>query len=367
MKRSKFAFICSGLLAAVLLTGCGILPAEEELPAKPVLKAAYTPNYETVLAVRSDVDTSSEQRVGYRPAGSVDLSFAIDGILYESHVRLGDVVREGQLLASYETEGIEQELAGYEQQLAQYQLQKTHLQENKTLALEKLKVQQDTVKAQLKDADETAAAQLKLQADSLATQRTAVKEQYDTQIQLVQDNITVLDLQIKATEKKLSQSQIVAPMDGMVSKMKYYDPGAAIEAETVLFTLDSLENGIFYCGELVFETGKVYEGTTVSGVRFEAEAYSETGESMTGYLRMRTEGVSLLNGASATIEIPGKIRSDVLHIKAAALHERNDGTCFVYVLENDRAVMRDVKTGDRFGIEVEIIDGLKEGDEVVVK
>ena len=58
-------------------------------------------------------------------------------------------------------------------------------------------------------------------------------------------------------------------------------------------------------------------------------------------------------------------KPDALHAPAGALFQR-DGTWQAFVIDGGRARLRTVKTGKSNGVETEILDGLHEGDRVVV-
>jgi HlyD family secretion protein len=58
-------------------------------------------------------------------------------------------------------------------------------------------------------------------------------------------------------------------------------------------------------------------------------------------------------------------KPDALHAPAGALFQR-DGTWQAFIVERGRARVRTVKTGRTNGVETEILDGLKEGDRLVV-
>jgi len=56
--------------------------------------------------------------------------------------------------------------------------------------------------------------------------------------------------------------------------------------------------------------------------------------------------------------------SDLLLAPASALFRRGDGWA-VFVAEAGRARLRDVKVGERNGLEAQVLDGLKAGEEVI--
>lgn len=57
--------------------------------------------------------------------------------------------------------------------------------------------------------------------------------------------------------------------------------------------------------------------------------------------------------------------ASILQVPASALFRRNDGWA-VFVADDGRARLRDVKPGQRSGLAVQILDGLKEGESVII-
>jgi HlyD family secretion protein len=58
-------------------------------------------------------------------------------------------------------------------------------------------------------------------------------------------------------------------------------------------------------------------------------------------------------------------KDDVLKVPAGALFPNNGGKA-VFVVENGKAVLRPVKIGQNNGLDAEVLDGLTEGETVVV-
>lgn len=71
-------------------------------------------------------------------------------------------------------------------------------------------------------------------------------------------------------------------------------------------------------------------------------------------------------GMFARVKINTDIREDVIAVKSEAVVEKN-GKLVLYVVENDKAVQREVTTGLDTGTYVEIVEGLNEGENVIIK
>ena len=69
-----FLFVC-----IFLLSGCGILPREEELPQAPVLEEAAIDEYVLTQVFRSDIEVGTNIRCTYIPSEQEKLSFSLGG------------------------------------------------------------------------------------------------------------------------------------------------------------------------------------------------------------------------------------------------------------------------------------------------
>jgi HlyD family secretion protein len=71
------------------------------------------------------------------------------------------------------------------------------------------------------------------------------------------------------------------------------------------------------------------------------------------------------DGYRVEVRIIVSSRENVLKVPTSSLF-RHEAEWAVYVVENDRAVRRLVKVGERNGLEAEIIGGLTEGERIIV-
>jgi len=118
------------------LSGCYFFPEEEKLLDPPVLKVEDV-TYSTYKAVKKTI-VNKAATTGYCVSkNQVNCSFKADGAIMTVHVRAGDTVKEGDLLAEYNTGDLEYTLR--EQQLKVQQAQNTYNSngsENSRLQLE---------------------------------------------------------------------------------------------------------------------------------------------------------------------------------------------------------------------------------------
>ena len=96
MKRRWIGFFCA---AALLLSGCGLMPKEEPLQQAPVIHTQVEESFEFAYVERGDVIKSTRINCTYMPARSETYKFGAGGeTLDEIFVQVGDAVKEGQLL-----------------------------------------------------------------------------------------------------------------------------------------------------------------------------------------------------------------------------------------------------------------------------
>ena len=81
---------------------------------------------------------------------------------------------------------------------------------------------------------------------------------------------------------------------------------------------------------------------------------------------VKNAGPELTSGMFGAVYVKNGTKEDVLLIPANALHSDKNGR-YVYLMDGDKRIRRDVTTGSVTDIEVEIKEGLQEGDVVYVK
>ncbi|MFL6061812.1 MAG: efflux RND transporter periplasmic adaptor subunit [Marmoricola sp.] len=71
-------------------------------------------------------------------------------------------------------------------------------------------------------------------------------------------------------------------------------------------------------------------------------------------------------GASATVEITVKQATDILAVPTAAVHTASDGTSYVNVVKNGKATRTDVKLGEVYGAQTQVLSGVEVGDVIEI-
>ena len=100
MKKRILGIIWIWIVTCMMtLTGCGLLPKEEELPMAPLLLEGETEDYVVSQVVRGDVVIQEQIRASYVPSSTEKLGFELgDEKISKVYVSVGDSIKAGDVL-----------------------------------------------------------------------------------------------------------------------------------------------------------------------------------------------------------------------------------------------------------------------------
>ena len=335
MKGYRLAALSAALLLTASLWGCSLFPEEEEALAPP-LTAPASVTYTTTTVERGTIIDSVTASGTLVSTTSYDLSFEKRaGYLSEITVKAGDHVTEGQLLARLDTDSLEKELK--KQQL---------VVERAQIALKAAKAAQG------------------------ATQDSIRLAEIDYQLQA---------LQLNELQDEISKQSIYAPADGVVSYLGKQSVGEYVAARsTMVRIVDPSSLQVECTGDKISDfqldqevvvtyNKKPYAGKVVvtpASAPFEMAAEGKT------YIRIEItdplpEDEELL-GKSVSVELIREKKEDVIVIPRNVV-SMYSGEAYVQVLENGVKKERIIETGIKNVTSIEVISGLEEGEEVIIK
>lgn len=323
-KLSFAAAVTAVCTMASCLSGCYFFPEEEKLLEPPVLKVEDV-TYSTYKAVKKTI-INKASATGYCVSKlQQNCTFTErDGKLRAIYVKAGDTVKKGDLVAEYDVGDLQYEIRTQE-----------------------LKVQkaENTYAASGAENDRL---QLEIEKNKLA--------QYQNEI---------------------NGSKLYAPCDGLVSFAERIKPGKEVAAYTVIATIIDPESIYikasvndekkFSKGQDVTITidGENYEGTVV---KTPVEAKEQGDDDITSiYVDFK--------GAMPSFTKVGLV-ADVSYIKEQAenavvipkyLVKTLSGQDYVQIFKDGQKTEMPVELGITNATEVQVISGVSEGDEVVVK
>lgn len=271
--------------------------------------------------------------------------------------RLGLLARQRRQDARQTLDLLEVRTAAAERELAR----------SETLAAEGLLNEIELQRAR----DELAMRKLELdQARSnldLVSDMTAFELQ-DAELRLQRQRLVVANV-----ERRVGELKIRAPFDGLLAAVEIEDHDAVVVGQAVVGVVDlgelELEVAVpeTYADDLSLGIGATVE---VDGRTYRGELVSISPEVRSGQVdgRVAFEGGAppglRQNQRLATRLILAE-RADALHVRRGPFFESLAGRG-AYVVEDGMAVRRDVVFGAASVTEVEVLEGLAEGDEIVV-
>ncbi len=351
--------------AAALLISAGCGAVEEDEPVVVIEQPGQEQSYEMVTAVLGDIVQTSQVRCTYRQLEDQEISFPVSGRIVEKvYVQEGDAVQKGDLLAELSDGSLDQDIARLEYNIARNQKLLEYADINNELAVSALYVNYLYYSGQ----SEADRKNLDQNIEARAKQLEYQKEDYEDAIEMDQ-----MELERLRTQK--SQSCIYAGMSGVVRKMKENLEGSTSAKDEVVMTIIDNSQCIFVAESPEYaEFFHEGESLPISLIAAQAGTYEvvpwnmqDWGDTQTFMVVDGVDTSALEVGVAGIVEVVVASRTNVLTIPVRAVKKADDKT-YVYVLNDDG--MREVKwieTGLYGTDTVEVVSGLEEGDEVIVR
>ena len=190
MKRRLIATVG----VALCLTGCGILPTEEEFDVAPVLKEYEGASFNKVTVTRGTLEKTEEISGKYK--GTVKEDIEPDGasVIKKIYVKKGDRVKAGDVVMQYELPGSEKTLKESNEKIEKTKLQITQARELMKLEVEKQK---------------------KIGGGS--KEIANARNQYEQQITALESSLELLKMDAKIAKEEIEEEQITASVNGVVT------------------------------------------------------------------------------------------------------------------------------------------------------
>lgn len=389
-KKSLFAIITA---AAALLSSCALLPVEETLPEIPVIREYEKTEITQAKVQRGDLILSSDVQCSFEILKQETLSFALGNVaIGQIYVKPGDSVKSGDLLISLEMGAIAEEIASIENKLSKLQLQKEQTIQKRDLEYKRMDVILADIAAQLSALQglpaETDPAGENGQQNATASYEELLKEQtvqqtkretivadYTSQLRELEESIYLQKLRLSEKKAETKKRQLVAGISGTVTYVRDTQQGQRVVKDQHMVVISDWDSACIqvkgdYAAYLpvgkevtVSIAGKKLQAVVIdpakSGIKAEAGVTAS-------YLQLLQPDPSLADGNTGSIHIVMDQRTDVLYVDKKAIITSN-GETFVYQLdESGLRVIQKVTTGLVCNEYIEILEGLEEGDLVII-
>jgi membrane fusion protein (multidrug efflux system) len=344
-------------VVAVVVTACGKTAAPP--PAQPPVEVK-------VVTVEPSSTITYADKVGeVRGSQQVDLRARVSGILLQTHFEDGALVAAGDLLFSIDARE-------YRAQVNNAQAQMASAEANLYRA------RQDVARYEPLLADEAIARQV--YDNAVATARQA------------QAQVEASRAALQEAQLGLEYAEVRAPLHGRIGAAQVFPGGLVTAGQTELATISADDPAWVYFtiseAELLsFERrtgGREIAADdplrTVQLVLSDGSIYPRPGrinfgdralDATTGTYKLRAEfpnpDHTLLPGLFARVRATGSTLDNALIVPDRAVQEQLGRYFLTIVGEGDKAEMRPVTLGQRFGNRQVIVGGLQAGDRVVVE
>lgn len=363
-KHSIFISVILGV--ALLVSACQNSDSEEKI-TPPKSKIVEPPIVKAVTVKRGDISVPLVATGTIFPAYESKIGPKISGTIEIVYVDEGDTVQKGQPLVQLD-------------------------QKDLLIAVRQGKAAVRVAEAQLKEA-EVKGENLKKEKERLAhllTKNVISQQKYDdidTAYSMAVTGMEVIRAQILSSrenlamaEQKLSDTVIIAPFSGMIVK-RFINQGEFVSTMPpsplfLVMNIDTVKTEIglpeihiarVHIGNPVDVTVDTYPGSifkgTVSTINPMVDPVSRA---FTVKVAIPNKDHRLKPGMFARVTIYPTVHKGALIVPFKSVMKRA-GRTVVFVIEGTTVRVRNIRTGITNEREIEVIDGLGEGEEVVIE
>ncbi|HBF42509.1 MAG TPA: hypothetical protein DDW42_02550 [Desulfobacteraceae bacterium] len=363
-KCSVFIWIVIGL--ALLMCGCQNSDSEEKItplgskivePATVKVSKVKRGDISVPLVATGTIFPEYESKIGPKISGTIETVYVDEG----------DEVGKGKILVKLD-------------------------QESLLIAVRQGQAVVRVAEAQLKEA-EVKVENLKKERKRLANlfKKNVISQQkYDdidtaysmavTEIEVIRAQILSCRENLAMAEQKLRDTVIIAPFSGLIVK-RFINQGEYVSTMPpsplfLIMNIDKVKTEIglpevhlehINIGNPVDVTVDTYRGITFKGrISTINPMVDPVSRAFTVKVEIPNKDHRLKPGMFARVKIYPKIHKDALIVPFKSVMKR-EGNTVVFVIDGNTVRLRAVTAGINNEREIEVIDGLKEGEEVVVE
>lgn len=345
-KRDFVKALALGLGLLLAVTGCSAEGQAPELlePAK----------------VQADIETPSRGEifniVMYEASVTPDVegnAFSASGEVKKLYVTLGDVVEKGDILGVIDMTEVQTQRDELAKEMEVMAAEQDFSQRRMELEVELLEAQGQSAQAQLKKLEKQESA------DMYAVEYADLQQQLES-----------LDRQLEGDTLRASCGGTVVKMD--------VSPGGQVRAgstviyiakdDTMLITTEYItQTDIDKCDRVYASIGgQQFDVEYIPYERSEYLAIAVSGGELHSSFSIKEPSDQISNGMFTCVYLVTDYVQDALKVPANAVHKDSGGS-YVYLAQDDQQVKQYVTLGVETEAEVQILDGLEEGDSFYVQ
>ena len=356
------------LTSALVFGGWRYAEEQRAVAATTQQQRDFVPSVRVATVQASDAAVKVSLPATTQAFATANIFARASGYIEQRQVDIGDRVKEGQLLAQIVAPELDHQIAQAEATLGQLQAAVQQAQANVDLAQvtwnrDRPLVAQGWVTQQ----------QGTIDVQTLKAQQAALA--------VAQANVTAQQSQLNVLRQQKAYQRVVAPFDGVITQ-RNIDVGSLVQADAVngtfMFTImrsNVIRTQVFVPQDQAFGLTPGVEAVVrvpeIPGRSFPGKVTRIADALQPGTRTLLTEvdipnpdGV-LTPGIYCTVELHVPRKTPSLLVPADAIIFNRDGVQ-VAVVENGLARIRKISVGRDFGTSVEVVDGVKAGDQVIL-
>lgn len=359
----KYRLMLCILSLSLLLSGCSLLPEEEEIKTAPILRTVPPLAFREEAVQRGDMIKTVRVSCKYVPVQTKGLSFPISGVYFDKmFVQVGDYVQEGQLMAQLDLGDLETQIESIERTMEELQMRIDYLGEQYLLEKKRCEILYES-----STDEERLDAFSDLEAD-FATREKAYG-----------DELYIQKLKLETLTARLQDRQIFAPFSGTVTYVKKFSDGEKSSARSSVITLIDSTITLFRAETKYwdyFENGEVcmievadeyLEAVVTDEETLGIEKKEKIADKIAPvYLVLSEPNFQLEDGDYGYYTLVLDERYDVLHVSKDAISYAGEQPIVYYVRPDGMKAYKTVEIGITVNDRIEIISGLEEGEQIIV-
>lgn len=351
--------------ALLLLPGLGLFPACSKDSAGPAAAPVSVP-VRTARVEARPLDITLDITGSLVSSVALDVKTEFAGRLVAMRKQEGDRVSRGELVAQLDEVDARLSVAQARANLEVAQA-----------TLDRAQVAEDHARTELERAQNLLKSGGITDRDFQAAQMTARDAR--AQVKLAEAQVNQSQQALAVAEKHLRDCRIVSPITGEVER-KYVNPGSWVDANALLYRLVDNQRLELQTYVPSSDSARVVKGQKIrfTVAAYPAEWFDASILTLSGAIDAQNRSApvraAVPNSAGklkAGMFVKGKIitgsKPAALMVPADAVWRRVGQAPYVYVVEENKARRRGVKPGQEESQGIEITQGLRDGDEVVIE
>ena len=362
----EIAALCLAFM--VFTAACAQKQEKQDLLTDKLLTSKEQANYKTV-----QVEIGGYEKLGTGKASVIyllksELCWEKDNAYYaEAVVRAGQEVKEGDVLVRFDVKEDRVELESLKLQLLRKKEDTAEEKESRLAAIEDAKAEAKALRKQESKDYEAQIAELQIKK---------LQAQYEQFLYQSEKEVSQMEERISEIEQSMQENVLTAPFDGIVDAVTRYNEGDKVAPGQVLVTMyatdrlllkaEGASGKLRYNMDVIIEAGNANNRASYSGKVIAAPNILPASLSQNLTLIELDEKVTP-DDLKGNISYQGKTEElqNILVVNRDAIQKEDEKT-FVNILEGGTVQKRYVVTAINNAENVWILDGLSEGQTLIV-